>query len=158
MGNYSGKESTVKELIAACDKAIVGKAKETEQAATAWIADYDRILNVAQTAYSNRDYERAKTEYNRALTLANRYRDSSKASFVKGQIAECDKALEEVRQKEIQERLAMYNFVGNFALGSNYFVVQKKSTNLWGIIDKDGNEMVATSYNQVSARLKNGYV
>ncbi|MDR2231929.1 MAG: serine/threonine protein kinase [Tannerella sp.] len=157
-GDKSGKESTVKELIASCDQAIRNKSQADEQAnITAWLADYDRILNAAQLAYGNEEYEKAKSEYNRALALANRNRDRSKATFVNGQIALCDKAIEEMRQKEIKDRLATYNFVGNFALGPSYWVVQKKSNNLWGIIDREGNEKEAATYNQISARLKNDY-
>jgi len=51
-------------------------------------------LNAALSAYSNRDFARAKQEYNRALALANRNGDRQKASFVSGQITECDKAIE----------------------------------------------------------------
>ena len=130
----------------------------------AWLSEYDRILNAAQSAYGNRDYVRAKQEYNRALTLANRNGDRPKATFVSGQIAECDIAIEaarkveeERRQKETQERLAAYNYVGNFALGTEYLVVQRKSDNRWGVIRKDGSEAEAFNYLQVSVRLKDGY-
>jgi len=103
-------------------------------------------------------------EYNKALNLANRNGDRPKTTFVNGQIAECDKALEaaikaaeEALQKEIQERLALYNLVGNFPLGSDYWIVQRKSDNRWGIIRKDGNEAEVFNYSQASsARLKNG--
>ena len=130
----------------------------------AWVAEYDRILNRAQSAYFNNDYVLAKLEYNKALTLANRNGDSQKATFVNGQISECNKAIEtankaaeDVRQKEMQERLASYNLVGNLPLGSDYWIVQRKSDNRWGIIRKDGSVAEAFNYSQVSSRLKNGY-
>ena len=134
---------------------------------SAWVADYDRILNTALSAYSNRDFVRAKQEYNRALALANRNGDRQKATFVSGQITECDKAIEAVevakrvdeerRQRETQERLATYNFVGTFSLGTEYLIVQRKSNNRYGIIRKDGTEAEPFNYTQVSARLKDGY-
>jgi len=131
---------------------------------TAWITDYNRIVNLAQSAYYERDYEKARSEYNRALSLANRNGDRQKAAFVYEQLAECDRAIEAARtseaarrQKEMQERLAAYNFVGDFYLGSRYMIVQRKSNNSWGIINQEGNEVEAFNYSQVSVRLINGY-
>ena len=136
----------------------------TVPASTAWLAEYDRIMNTALSAYGNKEYEKAKTEYNKALRIANQNGDKQKATYVNGQIAECDKAIEaeekrnvEARRKQIQDRLAAYNFVGNFPLGTNYLIVQRKSNNHWGIIDKNGVEREPFNYTQVSARLKNGY-
>ena len=150
----------------AAQAASVATASQPPVAATspAWLTEYDRILNQAQSAYSKSNYTLAKQEYNKALNLANRNGDRQKVTFVNGQIAECNKAIEvankaagEARQKEIQERLASYNFVGNFALGTDFLIVQRKSDNRWGIIRKDGKEAEAFNYSQVSARLKNGF-
>ena len=183
----TGKETTVKELIAACDKAIEEKAKTEAEAAEAaaqaeaqakassaanatpasppaWLATYDRILNDAASAYSDKDYAKAKTEYTKALNLANQNKDRQKITFVNQRIAECDKAVEASKvpvkaatPEEVERRLAAYDFVGSFALGSSYMVVQKKSDKRWGIIDKEGKEVEAATYSQVSSPLKNGY-
>ena len=143
---------------------VSGSPVSTPPASTAWLTDYNRILNLAQSAYYNKDYERARTEYNRALNLANRNGDRQRAAFVNEQIAECETAIEAARraeeaakQKEIQERLASYNFVGNFKLGMRYMIVQRKSNNRWGIINQEGYETETFNYSQVSARLRNGY-
>jgi tetratricopeptide (TPR) repeat protein len=126
-------------------------------------------LNLAQTAYRGKNYAKAKDEYNKALRLANQNGDRQKASFVTGQIAECNKAIEEAEiaaeeirlaeeealQKEIQTRLASYDFVGRFRLGLSYMIVQRKTDQQWGIIKQDGTEAEAFVYSQVSARLKN---
>ena len=131
--------------------------------APAWTAEYDRIVNAAQTAYNSRDYAKAKEEYGRALSLANRNRDRQKEAFVNEKIAECDKAITAaaataaVSQKEIQDRLANYNFVGNFKLGSNHLIVQRKSNNRWGIINMEGVVVEEFNYTQVSTRLKNDF-
>ena len=123
----------------------------------AWLAEYDRILNTAQTAFESREYAKAKEEYGRALNLATRNNDKQKITFATGQIAACDQAIEAAAaasQKEIQDRLATYNFVGNFRLGAN-MIVQQKSNNRWGIINQEGNVVEEFNYNQVSSRLKN---
>jgi len=172
----SGKEAAVKAFIATCDQKIEEKAKAAEPApapaATAtpatppppWIAEYDRIVRGAQAAYASKDYAKAKTEYTKALNIATQNNDQKKISFVNQKIADCNKVAEApkasekpVSQEEVDKRLAAYNFVGNFALGSSYMVVQRKSDNRWGIIDKQGNEVEPATYNQVSVRLKNGY-
>ena len=131
---------------------------------TAWQTDYDRFYQSARNAHLGRNYKLAKSEYQKALNLAKQNGDGEKEKLVNREIAECNKAIEaatkeeeEARQQQIQERLALYNFAGNFALGSEYWIVQRKSDNRWGIIRKDGNEVEACIYSQVSARLKNGY-
>jgi len=130
----------------------------------AWLANYDRILNLAQAAWRSQNYAKAKEEYTRALTLANQNGDRQKATFVTGQIAECDKVIEatkiaeeEERQAEIQTRLTSYNFVGTFRLGVSHMIVQRKSDNRWGIIRQDGTEAESFIYTQVSQRLRNNY-
>jgi len=128
-----------------------------------WLTEYDRILTIAQSAYNRRDYVRAKEEYNRALNLANRNGDRNKAAFATGQIVACDRAIEtarmaeEAKQKEIRERLATYNFVGNYPLGTRYMIVQNKSNYRWGIINPEGYVAETFNYTQVSSRLRNGY-
>jgi serine/threonine protein kinase len=172
-GDNTGMDTAIYERIAACNKAIEAKTAAAAQSATAtsatssppaWQEEYESILKVAQTAYNSQNYANARTEYNKALTLANRNRDRQRITFVTNQIAACDKALEAAKstaaatsQEEITKRLAAYNFVGNFALGSSYWIVQKKADNRWGIIDKEGKEVEAATYNQASARLKNGF-
>ena len=125
----------------------------------AWLTNYNRFINLAQTAAGSKNYVKAKEEYTNALNLANQNRDSEKTAFVTGKIAECDKAIEEAtsaaRQTVAQTRLEAYNFVGNFKLGSTYLIVQRKSDNRWGIITLDGTEAEAFGYTQVSALLKN---
>ena len=142
-----------------------------ENTPPAWLAEYDRILNLAQSAYRSKDYAKAITEFNRALTHANRNGDKQKVTFVNGMIAECNKAAEdagkaleetrkaeeEARQKATSERLATYNFVNNFKLGADFMIVQNKSNNRWGIINNDGTIKEAFEYSQVSTRLKDGY-
>jgi hypothetical protein len=82
---------------------------------------------------------------------------------VNAKIDECDKAIAAataattVNQKEVQYRLATYNFVGNFKLGSNHLIVQRKSNNRWGIINMEGVVVEEFIYTQVSTRLKNDY-
>jgi len=129
-----------------------------------WLTDYNRIFQSALNAYRGGNYKLAKSEYQKALNLAKQNGDGEKEKFVNREIAECNKAIEaaakaeeEALQQQIQERLANYNFAGNFALGSEYWIVQRKSDNRWGIIKKDGNEVETCNYSQVSARLKNGY-
>ena len=120
-------------------------------------------MNTAQAAYNNKGYAKAKEEYSRALSLANRNGDRQKATFVNAKIDECDKAIAAataattVNQKEVQDRLATYNFVGNFKLGSNHLIVQRKSNNRWGIINMEGVVVEEFIYTQVSTRLKNDY-
>ena len=127
-----------------------------------WKVEYDRIVNAAKTAYNSKNYAKAKEEYGRALTLANRNGDRQQATFVNEQIAECDKAIEAAReaaavsQKELQDRLkASYNFVGIYKLGANHLIVQQKSNNRWGIINMEGVVVEEFNYTQVSTRLKN---
>jgi len=128
-----------------------------------WINDYNRILDLAQSAYNSKNYVGAKAEYTRALTLANRNGDRQKETFVNEKIIECDKAIAAateaatINQKEIQDRLAAYNFVGNFKLGSSHMIVQRKSNNRWGIINMEGVVVEEFNYTQVSTRLKNDY-
>ena len=147
------------------------EAKQPEPAASAsetsappppptWIAEYDRITGVAQAAYNRQRYETAKAEYTKALTLAVQYGDRAKQTAANRQITECNNAIEaekEAVEKARQDRLALYNFIGRFPLGPACMVVQKKSDKRWGIIDREGNEVEAANYDQVSARLKNGY-
>ena len=172
----SGKEADVKNRMAATDKAIEDKAKAPATPATsstAWIAEYERYTDVAKAAFDRRDYTKAKTEYSKALTLVNRIGDRQKITYVTGQIAACDKALEAAKSAaptpattpstpaasapgDAGKRLEAYNFVGSFMLGTNYMVVQNKENNLWGIIDRAGNEVEAAVYIQVSERLKDG--
>ena len=145
----------------------VAPASQTRPAAAtppAWLTTYNRIIKQAQSAYSKRDYTLAKQEYDKALNLANQNGDRQKVTFVNEKITECNhaieaanKASEEAHLKEIQERLASYNFVGNFALGTDFLIVQRKADNKWGIIRKDGKEAEAFNYSQVSMRLKNGF-
>jgi len=127
----------------------------------AWLTNYNRIINLAQTAANNKNYAQAKDEYTRALNLANQNRDNEKITFVNGKIAECDKAIREAaetqRQTALKTQMEAYNFVGNFKLGSTYQIVQRKSDNRWGIINLDGVEAESFVYTQVSARLKNGF-
>ena len=163
---------TMNEMMAEEEKPIGSPSIETNQVTTdtiftsqppAWIAEYDRVLNVAQAAYNRKEYVRARSEYNKALNLANQNEDTQKETYVTEQIAKCNKAIEtermaqEARKKEIADRLASYNFVGNFSLGSAYMVVQRKSDNRWGIINKEGKEVEGFNYSQVSTQLKNGY-
>ena len=129
-----------------------------------WQSEYDRLVNTASAAFSSRDYVRARTEYNRALSLANQNGDIEKATYVTGQIAACNRAIEaarraeeEAKRQEIQNRLASYNFVGNFPLGSRYMIAQIKTTNRWGIINQEGSIVEPFNYTQVSSLLKNGY-
>ena len=125
-----------------------------------WIAEYDRTVNAAQTAYNRKDYVQAKEEFSRALNLATRNRDRQKEMFVNGKISEIDKAIEvekathETNQKEMQAKLAAYNFVGQFKLGSNHLIVQRKSNNRWGIITTEGVVVEEFNYTQVSPPLK----
>ena len=168
------EETVVVEIFSEEEKTIEAPVVETNQVTAdtsspppppAWIVEYDRLLNVAQTAYKRKDYVRARSEYNRALTLANQNADTEKATYVTEQIAACNKSIEteriaeEARQKEIEERLASYNFVDKFTLGSTYMVVQRKSDNRWGIINREGNEVEPFNYSQGSGstRLINGY-
>ena len=72
--------------------------------ATAWTAEYDRILNRAQSAYRNNNYESAKTEYNRALNLAKQNGDTQKTTFINGQIVECNRAIEAKASAEREAR------------------------------------------------------
>ena len=131
-------------------------------APSAWLSEYDRILNLAQAAWNSKNYVKAKEEYTRALTLANRNGDRQKATFVTGQIAQCNdvieaanQAAEEERQVAIKARLEAYNFVGVFRLGLSHMIVQRKADNSWGIIKQDGAEAEPFVYSQVSAKLKN---
>jgi hypothetical protein len=160
------QEYTISTLTVDTDKTTV-----SENIPPAWLSEYDRIVNLAQSAYHRKDYVKAKTEYNRALALANRNGDRQKVTFMNSMIAECNKtfeeaqkALEETRkadeealQKAANERLATYNFVGNFILSADFMIVQNKSDNRWGIINKDGTVKEAFDYTQVSTRLKDGY-
>jgi serine/threonine protein kinase len=146
------------------------KPADNDNKPAAWLTEYNRTLVLAQSAYQGKDFQKAKTEFNKALTLAIRNSDSQKVTFVNGMIAECDKALDEAAkaveatrkleeenlQKAIKERLAAYNFVGNNLLGPDFMIVQNKSNNRWGIINKDGTVKESFDYNQVSTRLKDG--
>jgi len=151
------------DLEPAAQTAETPPATAVTPAAPAWTAEYDRIVNGAQADYNRKDYAKAKEEYGRALSLATRNGDRQKETFVNGKIADCDKAIEEAKvasassQKEIQDRLATYNFVGNFKLGSNHLIVQRKSNNRWGIINMEGVVVEEFNYTQISTRLKNDY-
>jgi tetratricopeptide (TPR) repeat protein len=141
------------------------KVAATSTATPAWIATYNRNLNLARSAFNSKDFAKAKEEYNKALALANKNGDKQKTTFVNERIAACDQAIEEANQAKaaeqqaaIQTRLEAYNFVGKFKLGTDYFVVQRKSDNRWGVITVAGVEAEAFTYSQISSRLKNnGY-
>ena len=158
---------TEHEQIDACDSVIETRqvAEEAKPATpttvtaspAAWVAEHDRIMSIAKTAYDRQDYEIAKEEYNKALVLVIQNRDTKRQAAINERIASCNKGIEAKKEAAIQERLASYHFVGNFTLGSTYMVVQRKSDNRWGIIDQEGNVVEAITYSQVSARLKNGY-
>jgi len=156
------KEKTVEQPAAVTTPAI--ETPESSTPPPTWFAEFDRIVNLAQTAYNRKNYTRSKEEYNRALNLANRNGDAQKASLVLNMIAECDSmlfaekaAVEETRKNTIEDRLSSYNFVNIFPLGSSFMVVQRKADNRWGIINKEGYEVEEFIYSQISERLKNGY-
>jgi tetratricopeptide (TPR) repeat protein len=132
----------------------------TPAVSTDWIANYDRYLNLAQAAYNSKNFTKARDEYTKALNLARQNGDNQKVSFVNGQIAQCKIGIEEAnkaKEAETQARLAFYNFVGKFPLGSAYMVVQSKSDNNWGIVRLDGTQAEAFIYKQsFAAVLRNG--
>ena len=128
-----------------------------------WIAEYDRLLTLAQSSFRKKDYVKARSEYVNALNIANQNRDRQKVSYVNGRINACDKEIveiekaeEEARQKVIQERFELYNLVGSVTLGSDYLILRKKSNNRWGIITKEGVQKVEFNYSQVSTQLRDG--
>ena len=187
-----------------------------KQEATAWTAEYDRILNNAQSAYRKNNYESAKTEYNKALTLAKQNGDTQKTTFINGQIADCNRAIAAVASaerearaqreraaelaaeregraqreraaelaaeresraqrertaeiaaersrndgavnNEIQRLLSSYEKSGQkFGV---YDVVQKKSTQTWGVIDAQGKEFIPCMFTDVTLdNLRDGYI
>jgi len=142
-------------------KQRIQNSKDAEQAEQAWIAEYDRLINTAKSAFNNRNYTAAKVEYNKALNLAIQNRDNLKQTEISRQINACDEAIrqdEETKNRAIQQQLASYNFVGTFKLGTNYMVVQQKEGDKrWGIIDNEGNVAEIFNYDQVSERLTNGF-
>ena len=173
------RQTIANEFIVACNEAKskaeeAAKAAEKQTAAAtvttpatpatppAWTVEYNRIIALAQTALNSQNFETAKEEYNKALEIATKNRDRKKQADIKDLITACDEAAKRkaeddaAKLKARQERLASYNFVGNFQLGSSYMIVQRKSDMRWGIIDKDGNEVEAAIYTDMAARLKNG--
>lgn len=148
------------------------------QPEASWIADYERYLNLALSAFQSQDYEKAKNIYNQALNIANQNGDEARTNLARRKVTECYGKIQEQEQEQVlerqrqideqirlneagkkasEERLTAYNFVGTYTLGSNYYVVQRKSDYQWGIIDRDGNVKVSFIYDQKSDRLYNGY-
>ena len=148
----SGKEAFVKGRIAACDKAIADAGRLVIEQT----AQYNRHISMGQMAFESQKYQEAMDEYLNAQALAGKLRDAGKRTEVNNLINACTAAMEEKEEQDTQERLALYNFVGSYPLGSAYMVVQRKADNLWGIIDRRGNVVEAPTYTQANPRLKNG--
>jgi len=122
---------------------------------TAWIAEYERLIDRAVIYISVHNYTQARVQYTQAMELAKQNDDSQKVAYLNMQIAECTRQINVTNQKQIADRLAQYQFSnGTFPLG-NFMVVQRHSDNKWGIIDKSGVEKEPFIYLQ-SAVLKEG--
>ena len=154
-----------KKQIALCDENI----------ASIWKASYEEHLTNGDGYYRNQNYKSAIEEYNQALRQipSNAANASELKTNINSKITDCankmkEKEEQEKRERERraqaekekeekarQERLDKYLQVGK-NLGSN-MVVQRKSDNKWGIVDKDGNEKVGFNYKQASVRLRDGY-
>ena len=153
-----------------------------------WMVQYESHVDQANEYYSNKNYESASDEYNKAIRLIPSNADNAPElkSRINAKILDCTNKINEesdrlakserdreeakklkaredaerirLEREDTNKRLALYDMNLKRDLGSSYYVIQNKNSRKWGIIDKKGYSKSEFIYTQSSQILKNGYI